>query len=445
MMKPAPGPDIPSSRVISVHLPDVGEGLAEAEIIEWHVSVGDSVAVNQTIVDIETAKARVELPCPYEGSVVRILVPSGVTVPVGTSIIEIATDEVAPDQFPESQEGATATIDHEPRLLVGYGPTNDLGAPLHRELTQPLKSKDAEPTDSELENTGRASVRSSRTKPPLRKLAKSLGVDIRSVQGTGDKGLITRSDIESMAEALQLQQRGTGDPTLRIPITGVRKYTAAALVASAFTAPHVTIFKTVDITATLSLRETLNRRKDLRDLRFTPLVFVARAFLAALRGCPAGNSSWNENAHEILQFRHVNLGIAAATPRGLVVPNIKNAHQMGLVELAQAIDVLTTRARSGETQHEEMAGGTVTITNIGVFGIDTGTPILNPGEATILAVGAIQRRPWIVEDEQGERVVPRSVMELGMSFDHRVMDGMNGAKLLMDTADYLADPALFAL
>ncbi|WP_033287882.1 dihydrolipoamide acetyltransferase family protein [Amycolatopsis jejuensis] len=397
---------------VTFQLPDVGEGLTEADIVGWHVAVGDTVAVNQIIVDIETAKSVVELPSPYAGEVVELLAAAGETVAVGAPIIAIRT------AAPES----------EPKLLVGYG-VRETGPPRRRRGTSaPVTSSNG------------AERTKPRAKPPVRKLAKDLGVDLTAIIPSGPDATIVRADVVAAAD---------GPPehavANRIPIKGVRKHTAAAMVSSAFTAPHVTEFVTLDVTKTLELRDTIARRREFRDVKLTPLALIARAYLRALARTPMATARWDEEAQEIVVPAGIALGIAAATPRGLVVPNIKDAHTLDLLGLATAIDDLATTARAGKTTPEAMSGGTTTITNVGVFGVDTGTPILNPGETAILAVGAIRRQPWVVEDASGERIEPRSVLQLALSFDHRVLDGQQGSELLAGTAAQLTEPGLAVL
>ena len=423
-------------------LPDVGEGLTEAEILAWSVQPGDVVEVNQIIVEVETAKAAVELPSPYAGVVSALHAEVGDLLPVGRPLITIDTgapgepDGGAVPQQPEAEQAA---------LLVGYGPQG-AGAgrrrrrPAHH--VQPLRAESVEGSAPAPAATRPAA------KPPVRKLAKDLGVDLATVAPTGPGNTITREDVRrAVPETLPAPAPETtrGSET-RIPIKGVRKHTAAAMVASAFTAPHVTEFITVDVTATMRLRELVAGRREFRDLRVTPLLFFARAFLIALAKTPEANSSWDEAAQEIVLKHYVNLGVAAATDRGLVVPNIKGADRMPLLELAQALADLTATARAGRTSPQDMTGGTVTLTNVGVFGVDTGTPILNPGEAAILAVGAVRRMPWVVQADDGnERIEPRWVTQLALSFDHRLMDGRQGSELLANTAQILHEPGLAML
>lgn len=416
-------------------LPDVGEGLTEAEILQWAVRVGDSVEINQVIVEVETAKAAVELPSPYAGVVGTLHAQDGETLPVGKPLITILSDVSGTPR-------ATEPAPDREALLVGYGPQEGSGRRRRRRPAVPEA-----PTPVQAPATERTAA-----KPPVRKLAKDLGVDITTVTPTGPVGTVTRDDVRRAAEAEPVAAEAPKLRTpevaaeTRIPIRGVRKHTAAAMVASAFTAPHVTEFMTVDITATMRLRDTVAARREFRELRVTPLLFVARALLLALRNTPEANASWDESAQEIVLKHYVNLGIAAATGRGLIVPNIKHADRMSLRELAEALAALTGTARDGRTTPQSMMDGTITITNVGVFGVDTGTPILNPGEAAILAMGAIRRTPWVVTDASGtEAIEPRWVTQLALSFDHRLVDGQQGSQLLADTAAFLHEPGLAML
>jgi len=442
------------------NLPDVGEGLTEAEIIAWKVKAGDVIKINDIIVDIETAKSIVELPSPYEGTVEALLVAEGETVPVGTPIIRIrSADEpaAAPSKpEPAAEPAAPVATANEGRnpVLVGYGPRTS--ALKRRARKSSVSSVDVEkvaqrtlPSVNVPPVEAPAPVRSPRplrvlAKPPVRKLAKDLGIDLNDVPAAGD--IITRADVESFAHtgtgtSISKPRQPTGAGDRRIPIKGVRKMTAEAVVASAFTAPHVTEWITIDVTKTMELVAKLKADPNFAAVRVSPLLVVAKAVCLAMRRTPEINSSWDEAAQEIVLKGAVNLGIAAATPRGLVVPNIVDADSMTMLELAQALGDLTRTAREGKTQPAQMAGGSFTITNIGVFGIDAGTPILNPGEAGILAVGAVNKRPWVDADDD---LVVRSVTTLALSFDHRLVDGEQGSRFLADVAAILSDPG-FAL
>lgn len=427
-------------------LPDVGEGLTDAEIISWRVKVGDIVAINDTLVEIETAKSAVELPSPYAGVVMRLLADEGDTVDVGTSIVEIGSEESTP--APKAQppnrsapDAPLATASHsededKPQVLVGPGPTE---AAVRRRKLTPSAASTASP--SALVARGGNGARST---PPVRLLARQLGVDIDSVDKPAGS-LITGEDIET--EAARVNTATTTAPEAaraptnraqetRTPIRGVRKITAEAMVRSAFTAPHVTEWLTIDITPTMQLIARAKTERSWDGVRINPLTLVARAFLLAIRAFPAVNATWDDDAREIVVKHYVNLGIAAATPRGLIVPNIKNAHELDMQGLANALSDLVTVARSGKTSPSDMAHGTITITNIGALGVDAGTPIINPGESAILAFGAIRQQPWVVDG----RIEIRSVTQLAMSFDHRLVDGELGSNVLARTGAILADP-----
>jgi 2-oxoisovalerate dehydrogenase E2 component (dihydrolipoyl transacylase) len=460
-------------------LPDVGEGLTEAEIVGWQVAAGDTVAVNQVLVEIETAKAVVELPSPFAGTVGALLAEPGATVQVGTPIIAI---ETAGGPAPGDQADAGAKIgeagkDGRIATLVGYGPRQGTARRRPRRAggTAAVPPLAAEPPSPELPASpgppaghrepvpadsgtkgrppnGSAPSPGERVPlatPPVRKLAKDLGVDLRSLAGSGATGAITRDDVRAAAsapadQAVPADGTTAGAPapgrggSRREPIRGVRKATAAAMVASAFTAPHVTEFLAVDVTATMALRDRLRGTRAYAEVKPTPLAFVAKAVCLAARRTPEVNASWDEAAGEILYYDHVQLGIAAATPRGLIVPKIRDADTLDLAGLAGALGELTATARSGRTPPADLVGGTFTITNVGVFGVDTGTPILNPGEAAILAVGAIKPAPWVVDGE----LAVRTVCQLALSFDHRLVDGEQGSRFLADVGALLEDPGL---
>ncbi|MDF3045508.1 MAG: 2-oxo acid dehydrogenase subunit [Ornithinibacter sp.] len=422
-------------------LPDPGEGLTEAEIVTWHVKPGDTVKVNDVIVEVETAKSLVELPVPFAGTVSALHVAEGDTVEVGTSIISIddgASSAETPPPAEDVEEGLIGgtTSTGRTAVLVGYGVKQTEAK--RRPRSMPASQPEA-PTGERLRALA---------KPPVRKLAKDLGVDLGSVAPTGDGGVVTRADVEAAAGGAAGAAGAAADVTepgereTRVPVKGVRKMTAQAMVSSAFTAPHVTEWVTVDVTATMDLVERLKKDPEFRDVKVTPLLVLAKAMCLAARRNPGVNATWDEDAQEIVLKHYVNLGIAAATPRGLVVPNIKDADRMSMRELAEAIGTLTTTAREGRTQPAEMTGGTLTITNVGVFGIDAGTPILNPGESAIMAFGTVGRRPWVVTGPDGsEAIEARWVTTLALSFDHRLVDGELGSRYLADVAALLADPS----
>ncbi len=413
-------------------LPDVGEGLTEAEIVSWKVAPGDKVSVNQTICEIETAKSVVELPCPFEGEVSELLVSEGDTVEVGTPIIAVSVAGSAPQIVKEEDTGA----EYKLPTLVGYGDTGD--AKSRRRAVKAAPITTAIPV-----SMVRAAVASdsAMAKPPIRKLAKELGVELTNVTGTGLHGEITREDVIGAASQASVFKNLTtpAQPTEReerIPVKGVRKAIATAMVKSAFTAPHVSIFVDVDATRTMEYVKRLKNSVDFAGIKVTPLLIMAKAMIWAVRRNRMVNSTWTDS--EIIVHNFVNLGIAAATPRGLIVPNIKDADKMNLLELAQAIEQLAATARDGKTTPEDMANGTITITNIGVFGVDTGTPILNPGEVSIVALGSIRKKPWVVDDE----IVVRHVTTIGATFDHRVVDGDVASRFVQDVASVIEEPAL---
>jgi pyruvate dehydrogenase E2 component (dihydrolipoamide acetyltransferase) len=284
-------------------------------------------------------------------------------------------------------------------------------------------------------------------KPPVRKLAKDLGIDLAAVAPTGPGGVITRADVEAYAAAPAAVEAPaaayepapvvSGREDTRVPVKGVQKVMAQAMVASAFTAPHVTEWITVDVSATMELVDRLKSDRAFKDLRVSPLLIVAKAVTLAARRTPIVNAAWDEQAQEIVYKGAVNLGIAAATPRGLIVPNIKGADSLTLPELCRALNDLVATAREGKTQPADQAGGSFTITNVGVFGIDAGTPIINPGESAILALGAVKPQPWVHKG----KIKVRQVTTLALSFDHRLVDGEKGSRFLADVAGVLRDPA----
>jgi pyruvate dehydrogenase E2 component (dihydrolipoamide acetyltransferase) len=497
-------------------LPDVGEGLTEAEIVRWHVQPGDEVKVNQIVVEIETAKSIVELPIPWDGVVSGLLADEGRTVEVGRPIIAVDTTEepgeagsagqvkaLADDLVPKppaegavepGAHGSPAPKEERQAVLVGYGVKT--GA-TRRRPRKPAATTDGPPPEAAVTEapateaaftgapapeapatgapaTGAPAAEAPATpipaapvanprrvevapvpvheapgpitvlaKPPVRKLAKDLGVDLTTVTGTGPQGSITRDDVHAAAAAAQAPQPAPQQATAapgqreeRVPVKGVRKMMAQAMVASAYTAPHVTEFLQIDVTGTMEAVRRLRALPDFAEVKVSPLLLVAKAVLTAARRHPLINSSWDEQAQEIVVKHYVNLGIAAATPRGLVVPNIKDAHALSLPDLARSLAELTETARAGRTQPAEMAGGTITITNVGVFGVDTGTPIINPGEAAILAFGQVRDLPWVVDGE----LAVRKVTTLSLSFDHRIVDGELGSRFLRDVGDMLEDP-----
>jgi 2-oxoisovalerate dehydrogenase E2 component (dihydrolipoyl transacylase) len=499
------------------NLPDVGEGLTEAEIVSWKVKPGDAVAINDVLCEIETAKSIVELPSPFAGTVSELLVPEGVTIDVGTAIISVSSD-VAGDPTPADTRapetpvqplyGKLPASDVDPIKsaaaadsalaggpLVGSGPKADavkrrpristsshsggvagtltVNAP-EVEPVQPLtpaavsaapqgtsdgpdaaapgRTNGAVDNRPTLGGTITGLVNKVLAKPPVRKIARDLGIDLADVVATGLRGEVTREDLvsyQAQRDAELDKADGfwgkVGKPqdqrVERVPVKGVRKATAKAMVDSAFSAPHVSIFVDVDASRTMEFVKRLKTSRDFEGIRVSPLLILAKAVIWAAARNPSVNATWVDNADgtaEIQVKHYMNLGIAAATPRGLMVPNIKNAQDLSLKELALSLNNLATTARAGKTQPAEMQGGTLTITNIGALGIDTGTPIINPGEVAIVAFGTIKQKPWVLDGE----VIPRWITTLGGSFDHRVVDGDLSARFMADVAAILEEPAL---
>ncbi len=488
-------------------LPDLGEGLTEGEILQWLVAEGDVITLNQPIVEVETAKAAVEVPSPFAGLVTRLHHAAGETVDVGSPIISVQTDTEGEDDAPATPAGDTEFVpkglipadgpaddgasdgDSDPEvgagliggaapggrtaILVGYGPKSVTAVRRARKPSAdspevPVSPATPDPDVVPLPPTpgpGRHPVRHGGmevgrsaaqrfahgpvlAKPPVRKLARDLGVDLARLTGSGPQGTITRADVTDAARTTEVAAEPaaaapTATPAVfdasrerRVPVKGVRKMTAEAMVRSAFTAPHVTEFITVDVTPMMELVARLKKLPELGGVKVTPMLVVAKALLLAVGRNPEINATWDEAAQEIVVKEYVNLGIAAATPRGLTVPNIKDAGRLSLVELARALQGLTETAKAGRTQPADMAQGTITITNVGVFGVDNGTPIINPGESAILCFGAVRDMPWVHEGE----ICVRKVTQLALSFDHRSVDGQLGSEFLSDIARGLADP-----
>ncbi|MFE4080654.1 dihydrolipoamide acetyltransferase family protein [Paenarthrobacter sp. YIM B13468] len=524
------------------NLPDVGEGLTEAEVVAWKVKPGDTVAINDVLCEIETAKSLVELPSPFAGTVTELLVEEGITVEVGTAIIAVSDNQPG-DAAPVTQAPAAAPAVDAPLYgklpadtdsgengpaggpLVGSGPKADavkrrarkrpasageattvaenaegtvqdhqavlaaqaaqtpvpqrptaaraIVAPVNQApVTHAPVTQAPEVTTPEVAATGASTAQTAASrgaaisgtisglvnkvlaKPPVRKFARDLGIDLADVVATGQRGEVTREDLVSyqaqrdaeldQAESFWGASKKPQDQRIeRVPVKGVRKATAKAMVESAFTAPHVSIFVDVDASRTMEFVKRLKVSRDFEGIKVSPLLILAKAVIWAAARNPSVNATWVENADgnggAEIQIKHfMNLGIAAATPRGLMVPNIKDAQDLSLKELALALNDLATKARAGKTQPAEMQGGSLTITNIGALGIDTGTPIINPGEVAIIAFGTIKQKPWVLDGE----VIPRWITTLGGSFDHRVVDGDLSARFMADVAAILEEPAL---
>ncbi|MDY1006252.1 dihydrolipoamide acetyltransferase family protein [Curtobacterium sp. CFBP9011] len=521
-------------------LPDVGEGLTEAEIVQWRVAPGDEIAVDQVLVEIETAKSLVELPSPFAGTVTGLLVAEGDTVEVGSPIIRVESDSAAagqpggtapvadaapvaqapapavqppaasaptpaasapaaqapvpapaaaaPAPAPAAAAAAPAPAAAAPApaqvavdagvvgadegsgaVLVGYGSATsapsrrkpgarraaaaaaEASRASSREVDLSFETDEGEATTADaVAAQGRRPARPSMpsasalqvmAKPPIRKLAKDLDVDLTTVVPTGLAGEVTRDDVIRHAQQASvfrnIETPEWGDVRQEtIPVKGVRKAIATAMTTSAFTAPHVSLFVDVDATRTMEFVKRLKESPTFAGVKVSPLLIMAKAVIWAVRRNRSVNSSWTDR--EIIVHHFVNLGIAAATPRGLIVPNIKDAQDMSLLELAKALEEMTITARDGKTSPAQMADGTITVTNIGVFGMDTGTPILNPGQVAIVAMGTIKPKPWVVDGD----VRSRMVTTIGASFDHRVVDGDVASRFVHDVASVIEEPAL---
>jgi pyruvate dehydrogenase E2 component (dihydrolipoamide acetyltransferase) len=415
-------------------LPDLGEGLTEAEVVAWHVAPGDAVELNQVLVEVETEKAVVELPSPFAGNVVELFAAAGDTVEVGAPLISIETAAVGD----ASSASESASPPEKVSVLVGYGPSEpSLSRRRRRGSGRTRHDRPERPTaDPSASQSSTPASKGSRplAAPPVRFMARQQGVDLADVTGHGPGGIVTREDLAA--------HLATGVPSVdtaretRSAVKGVQKHMADAMVRSATTAPQACVFLTVDVTPTSDLLGRLRSNRRFEGVKLTMLTVGARAVVLALRDHPALNSSWDEAADEIVTKHYVNLGIAVAGPRGLVVPNVKDAQDLAFRDLAAALETLTEQARAARSTPAELSGGTITITNVGVFGVDAGVPLLNPGEAGILALGAVQRRPW---EHDGE-VALRDVVTLSLAFDHRLVDGEGASRFLRAVGEILADP-----
>lgn len=454
-------------------LPDLGEGLTEATIVAWHVKVGDEVTRNQALAEVETAKALVELPSPRAGRITALHAEEGQTLDVGSPLVGFAEAGTAAEPGADG-DAADGSVSDEPaaggrgadetagpaepaarpqrqQVLVGYGPVlPGTGRPRRRPrafATTPYKRPSRQAGEGP----------TPRAMPPVRRRARDLGVDLRSVHGSGPGGRILRADVEARAHGLpggpgigtvagagavvgdDAVPRGSASPGSRtVPVTGLRKQTAQAMSASAFTAPHASVHVTIDVTDTLELLGRGSRESG----RTSFLASVCRAILPAAARTPAANARYDAEAGQIEMFDQVRLGIAVATDRGLLVATLPEIDADGYQDpsgpaLTAAIAETAQKARDGALTPGEVTGSTLTVTNVGVFGVDGGTPILNPGQSTILAIGALRRQPW---EHRGE-IALRTVVTLTLSFDHRVLDGAEASAFLTDIAETLADPA----
>ena len=392
-------------------LPDLGEGLEDAEVVAWKVKEGDRVELNQILVEVNTAKALVEIPSPWVGVVQKLHAAEGAVVNVGTPLVSI-----------EVEGAADASEEQKPKrqaLLVGYGVEEEDESPV------------VPPQQAARQGERRASVPAS---PPVRRLAKELGVDLASVAGTGPNGRVTRDDVTKVAASGQQAGRvGAAPDDERIPVRGVRRLTAEKMARSAREIPHVTTFLTVDASHLEAFRGEVERGL---GSRVTALPIVVRAFVEIARQFRSLNASFDAQASEIVLRGDINVGIAADTERGLLVPVVRHADRMGIRELAGEVARLIQAAREGRSSPEELSGGTVTVTNVGSFGSEFGTPIINYPESAILGIGVIEPRALVVDG----KVEARPAVTLSLTFDHRVLDGAEAGRALKALGDLVASP-----
>jgi len=418
-------------------LPDLGEGLEEAEIVSWLVKEGDEVELNQPIVEVETEKALVQIPSPYAGVVEKLHGDVGDRVKVGAALVSIKTAGGAPEAGKRRQE-----------VLVGYGPEEE--GTRRRRRKKLGKAADAEPEPEQ------EILRKALATPPVRKLAREMGVDIDTVRGSGPEGRVTRDDVvaasegtkpagekEHVASVTRLEPAARrpvtdeGPAEERIPVRAIRRTIAERMVRSYTEIPHVTEWLEVDATELMKLRDDLKTAPEAEDVKMSPLPVLVKALIAALRKHPLVNSSWDAQSGEIVVKRYYNIGIATDTERGLLVPVVRDADQLSVFDIAREVARLAGAARDGTITPVELTGSTITITNVGSFGMDSGTPIINFPEAAILATGAITKRPWVV----GDQIAVRYVMTLALSFDHRIIDGAEAGRFLRYLGDLVEKPA----
>jgi 2-oxoisovalerate dehydrogenase E2 component (dihydrolipoyl transacylase) len=458
-----------TGEILEFRLPDLGEGLTDAEFQNWSIAVGDEVALNQTIAEVETAKAVVALPSPFAGTVVELLAEPGETIEVGAPLLRIRTVAIesggrrsvlvgygpAEEQVSRRRRGSRLPVSdtvNAPAPSAGAGALYEAGViGAASDSAQGVASERISESHNDSQRSSTAESQRVAATPGARKLARELGIDLWYVAGSGPEGAVTVADVRGAVPVSEPDIRGDADesetpppaePAIgsvreeRTPIAGIRKRTAEAMVASVRTIPQASTSITVDVTASLELLEHLRATKVFEGLTPTPLALVAKSVLAALAEFPVVNTFWDEANAEIVTRHYVNLGIAVATARGLLVPNIKDAQNLSLRELCREISWLAQTARDGRAGLPDLRGGTFTISNVGVFGVDSGTPLVNPGEAAILCLGAIVKRPWVVRDE----AAIRSVTTLTLSFDHRMIDGEAAARFLATVAGLLEDP-----
>jgi 2-oxoisovalerate dehydrogenase E2 component (dihydrolipoyl transacylase) len=402
--------------VLEFLLPDLGEGLEDAEVVAWRVAKGDQVELNQVLVEVNTAKALVEIPAPWEGQVEELLAAEGEVVKVGQPLVSIrvSAPASAPEQAPESLKPK-----RQP-LLVGYGVEEEESVPAPGGGASPASTRErGEPVPAS---------------PPVRRLARELGVDLSSVSGSGPDGRVTREDVMKVAGEAEpaTSSEAATENVQRIPVRGIRRMIAEKMARAAREVPQVTTFLTVDATALQAFRGELAGS----DRRITPLPIVVRALVEVCKEHPGLNSSFDAARQEILVHRRFHVGIATDTEQGLLVPVIRDADSLGLVALSAEIGRLTEAARAGKAPPGELVGSTITVTNVGTFGAEYGTPIVNYPEAAILALGVVELRALVVDGE----VQARPAVTLSLTFDHRVLDGAEAGRAMRSLKSLLESP-----
>ncbi|MFF3084813.1 dihydrolipoamide acetyltransferase family protein [Streptomyces nojiriensis] len=431
-------------QVMEFKLPDLGEGLTEAEIVRWLVAVGDVVAIDQPVVEVETAKAMVEVPCPYGGVVTARFGEEGTELPVGAPLITVAVGAASLPQAPAAQAAEAEGSGNVPRPLIGYG--EDHSRPARRRRVRPVTAAVSAPVVAApaapvapAAVAGPVPVIS----PLVRKLAKDGGVDLRALTGSGPEGLILRADVEAALAALRAPEAApvaVAAPVVaaqgeRIPLKGVRGAVAEKLSRSRREIPDATCWVDADATELMAARAAMNA---VGGPKISVLALLARICTAALARYPELNSTVDLAAKEIVRLPSVHLGFAAQTERGLVVPVVRDAQHRNPESLSAEFARLTELARSGKLAPADLTGGTFTLNNYGVFGVDGSTPIINHPEAAMLGVGRIIDKPWVHEGQ----LAVRKVVQLSLTFDHRVCDGGTAGGFLRYVADCVESPAV---
>ncbi|PWI07163.1 branched-chain alpha-keto acid dehydrogenase subunit E2 [Streptomyces sp. NWU339] len=443
------------AQVLEFKLPDLGEGLTGAEIVRWLVEVGDVVTVDQPVVEVETAKAMVDVPCPYGGVVTARFGEEGTELPVGAPLLTVAVGGPDADRPPGEDRPSAAPSEGSGNVLVGYGTSE---APARRRRVRPGQRVSATPATRTASAAGAMDGPVPVISPLVRRLARQNGLDLREMTGSGPEGLILRADVEHALRAAGAQQvrkdrtavtephvraaqahtptAGTAVPdVVRVPLKGIRGAVADKLSRSRTEIPDATCWVDADATELMRARAAMNASG---GPKISVLALLARICTAALARFPELNSSVDREAREIVRYAAVHLGFAAQTERGLVVPVVRDAHTRDAESLTAEFARLTEAARSGALTPAELTGGTFTLNNYGVFGVDGSTPIINHPEAAMLGVGRIVPKPWVHEGE----LAVRQVVQLSLTFDHRVCDGGTAGGFLRHVADCVEQPAV---